>query len=827
MSAVASRVDPPSPCRPGLRHGPTPERGERDAPGGPNALDRFAARALRAFGARWRGRRAAARARAVARRAAALGGLPETERCALFERLRASLRRRGHDERSVIEALGHAVLLAERTLGLHARDGQRIAAEALLRGHFVEMPTGEGKTLAVALAAAAAALDGTPVHVLTANDYLAERDARRLAPLYAALGLSSAWVSPEMDERERRAAYAADVVHLTGKQIGFDRMRDALAADAQTGSLAARLGELARPCARGDERHEPLLRGLCSAIVDEADSLLIDEARTPLVLAAPRAERGRAERESVVALGLARMLDAGVDYRLSRKHRAAELTEHGAKTLGELAERVAGTWRSARYRDERVRDALAALHLWHRDRDYVVRDDAVELVDEHSGRTLPDRRLQRGMHMLLEIKEHCAPKPENEIVASIACQRLFRRYRRLAGTSGTLQEVRGELEAVYGACLVRVPHARSPRRETLPARVLPSRARQLDALMEEVRRCRAAERPVLIGTRSVEQSNGVAALLVAHGVAHRVLNASQDTDEAAIVAEAGQLGRVTVATNMAGRGTDIPLGAGVAERGGLHVVSLAFNDARRIDRQLAGRAARQGDPGSFRQLWSLADARLCEVVPVPCSSLARHLLHGERCNPLVGALAVALVRLAQRRLEWRHARERRAALAADKAWVKWSEERQTSTLAALDAIDATYTDREAFVAALKPHVGKLKAPELKLLQKHLGEHDEAAAYCLSKGEREPNLDLRDTENVPLGEDIDAYFEREVTPHVPDAWIDRSKVDERDGQVGIVGYEIPFNRHFYVYVPPRPLEEIDADLARVSKEIVELLGEVGV
>jgi len=169
---------------------------------------------------------------------------------------------------------------------------------------------------------------------------------------------------------------------------------------------------------------------------------------------------------------------------------------------------------------------------------------------------------------------------------------------------------------------------------------------------------------------------------------------------------------------------------------------------------------------------------------------------------------------------------RRAALVADKAWAKWDEKRQTSTLAALDAIDPTYTDREAFVAALKPHVGKLKAAELKLLQKHLGEHDEEAAYCLSRGEREPNPDLRDTENVPLGEDIDAYFEREVTPHVPDAWIDRSKVDERDGQVGIVGYEIPFNRHFYVYVPPRPLEEIDADLARVSKEIVELLGEVG-
>ena len=673
MSLHALATELPRPCRPGLRHGPAPEAGERDCAAlrERTAFDRHVGRVFERLGSGRRARRAAARSRAVAACAAELATLPADELAERLEALRRTLRRGGHDETSVRLALAHASLAAERTLSLVPRDGQRRAAEALLRGRFVEMPTGEGKTLATALAAAAAALDGTPVHVLTANDYLAARDAARLEPLYAALGLSSAAVLPTMDERARRAAYAADIVHVTGKQIGFDWMRDALAGGAQACSLVARLGALTRPAGhdprRPAERHgaAPLMRGLCFAVVDEADSLLIDEARTPLVLAAPRSGEERAEREGVVALALARMLDEDIDYRLERERGEATLTERGAETLGRLTERVPGSWQTSRYRDERVRQALAALYLFQRDHHYVVRAGKVELVDEHSGRTLPDRRLQRGLHMLLELKEHCEPTPDSDVVASIACQALFGRYVRLAGTSGTLTEVRGELAEVYGAHLVRVPHERPSRAETLAPRVLANRAAQLDVLIEEIERCRAAGRPVLIGTRSVEQSNGVAALLAAHGIAHTVLNACHDAEEAAVVAGAGQACRVTVATNMAGRGTDIALGEGVAERGGLHVVSLAFNDARRLDRQLAGRSARQGEPGSFRQLWSLDDTVLRDALPPALSSLARHLLRRTGGGRAGGErLALALVRLAQRRIERRHARQRRAALAA-------------------------------------------------------------------------------------------------------------------------------------------------------------------
>ena len=654
----------PPPCRPGLRRGAAPERRRRAEAGERTALDRHVERVLDAFGARRAARAAAARAAAVAARTAELDDLSAAELVADLERLRAALRRGGHDERTLREALAHAAHAAERTLRLAPRDGQRLAADALLRGRFVEMPTGEGKTLATALAAAAAALDGTPVHVLTANDYLAARDAARLAPLYAALGLTSACALPTMGEAARRDAYAADIVHVTGKQVGFDWMRDALAGGPEASSLLARLGPLTCPAGARGRPRAPLLRGLCLAIVDEADSLLIDEARTPLVLAAPRPDDARAERECTVALALARMLEADIDYRLSRERREATLTERGVETLERLVERIDDVWRTSRYRDERIRHALAALHLWHRDRDYVVRDGVLELVDEHSGRTLPDRRLQRGLHLLLELKERCAPTPDNDVIASIACQRLFRRYARLAGTSGTLGEVRGELAAVYAARLVRVPHAHPPRAETLPPRVLADRAAQLDALIEELERCRAAGRPVLIGTRSVEQSNGVAARLAAHGIAHRVLNACHDEEEAAIVVTAGLAGRITVATNMAGRGTDIPLGPGVAERGGLHVVSLAFNDARRIDRQLSGRAARQGEPGSFRQLWSLDDAALRDAMPPKLLHLARQMLGSGRWRSLAHRFALVLVRLAQRRIEWGHARRRGAALAA-------------------------------------------------------------------------------------------------------------------------------------------------------------------
>lgn len=650
-------------CRPGLRNGRTPTRElpAREA----SALDCLVKRLQERLGSGREERIAEQLSVALERRIEALEAMAREDAAKALERVREQLVVCGHEPETMLDALAHACMAAKRTLSLEPRDGQRRAAIALLLGRFVEMPTGEGKTLATALAAVTTALDGTPVHVLTANDYLAERDATNLSPLYEAVGLTVDCVLPGMNDAARRKAYERNVVHLTGKQAGFDWMRDALLLGPDADSLVRRLGALTCPGGRRGSL-PPLQRGLCSGILDEADSLLLDEARTPLVLAAQLTTGLAHEEEGGIALALARMLSSDCDFQLHRERREAVLTEVGVRTLDRLGERVPGVWQASRYRNERVRQALAALHLWERDRDYVVRDQAVLLVDEQSGRALPDRRLQHGLHGLIELKQHCRSTPESETVASIALQSFFLRYIRLVGTSGTLMESRNELAQTYGVCVSRIQPEHASRLTKLPARVFVSRVDQLDALIVETRRALASDRPVLVGTRSVEQSSGVGALLAAHDIPHRVLDASQDFDEAAIVAEAGTAGRVTVATNMAGRGTDIALGEDVARRGGLHLISLAFNDSRRVDRQLAGRTARQGDPGTFLQLWTLDDPALESALPSRLLGLMKRALDQNRYFPIIHSLALCIVRLAQRRIELRHSRHRRNAQAASK-----------------------------------------------------------------------------------------------------------------------------------------------------------------
>lgn len=643
--------------RPGLRHGPAPER--RADNRRCTSLDCVVRAVYRHIFARRARRREEHWQQALLARIKAIQQLtPEAQRLA-FDTVKAQIAFKASRDAFTLEALAHACLAAENSLSLSPHAGQRRAASALLMQQFVELPTGEGKTLAVALAAAVMSLDGTPVHILTANDYLAERDAHCLSPFYAALGLSAGCVLPTMDESSRRQSYRCNVVYLTGKQAGFDWMRDALIRGPDAHQLVNQLGELT--ASRHDSRSVPIQRGLCAAILDEADSMLLDEARTPLILASPAMGRASLEHDGSIALGLAQMLGADTDYVLDKQTRQATLTDAGKVRLGQLAQRVPGVWRASRYRDERVRQALVALHLWRLDRDYVVLNQEIQLVDEQTGRALPDRRLQHGLHGLLELKERCKPTAENETVASIAFQSFFLRYLQLVGTSATLAEARGELARVYRSTLVQIPSIRPSRLRRQPARVFRSRAEQFDELIEEVHAALAQDRPVLIGTRSVEQSRGVSALLRAHSIAHSVLDASQDVDEARVIAEAGKARCITVATNMAGRGTDIPLGEGVAERGGLHLVSLAFNDSRRVDRQLIGRTARQGDPGSFRQLWSLDDPELEAVLPKWLLSKAQYLLRRDVPARTAQNVVLLAVRFAQKKLEHQQAYERRNA----------------------------------------------------------------------------------------------------------------------------------------------------------------------
>jgi len=524
----------------------------------------------------WRSAAAACRHVASQAEQAAAGPMPG-DLAELLRATRMRLRREGLSADAVAAALGLVARIAADTLGLQARPTQLFAAAALLDNRMAEMATGEGKTLAIGLAAAVAALAGMPVHAITANDYLAARDAARLTPLFSALGLRAASLAGVSGDEERRAVYGHDIVYATAKDLAFDFLRD-------------------RPTG-GQRTAAPLLRGLCMALLDEADSILLDEAEVPLILsrAAPHAARRAFLWQ---ALSLARGLAVGADFSLHAADRQARLTTAGEERLAGLAAGLGGPWLRPRYRREAVLTALSALHVYRRDEHYVVKDGAVELLDEVTGRIAIGRVWSRGLHTVVALKEGLRPPAETETVAQTTFQRFFQRYWRLAGISGTLKEARGELREVYGATVVNVPLHRPSRRADGPERGFASVGAMFDAVATRAAELRAAGRPVLIGTDSVEASQALAARLAKAGIAAAVLNALHDAQEAAIVAAAGRAGQVTVATRMAGRGTDIELDEAARAAGGLHVISCQHNLSRRLDRQLAGRAGRHGDPGS-------------------------------------------------------------------------------------------------------------------------------------------------------------------------------------------------------------------------------------
>lgn len=518
--------------------------------------------------------------------------------------LRIKLRREGFT-RPLIGAVFALVREASfRVSGRRHYPEQLMGGLALLRGKLVEMATGEGKTVTATLPACTVALAGHPVHVITVNDYLAGRDAEEMAPVFKFLGLSVGCVVQGMKTHERRHAYARSVTYCSNKELAFDYLRDRVAVAQRRSRLHVSLERL-----RADPgRDEGLvLRGLHYAIVDEADSVFIDDARTPLILSSTHdASDERTDCEAALELGAE--MAAGVDFATNLAEREIVLTRAGRTRVAAFAEGREGVWTSARVREELVTQALSALTLFKRDQHYIVADGKVQIVDESTGRVMPDRSWERGLHQLIEAREGCEPTARHETLARLTYQRLFRRYLKLAGMSGTAREVSGEIKQVYGLDVVRIPLHRPSRRHVLPSRVYLTRDAKWAAVVDAVEaRAVAGGRPVVIGTRSVQASEEVSRELLRRGVAHALLNAKQDKDEAVIVARAGEPAQVTVATNMAGRGTDIRLGQGVAERGGLHVILTEFHESRRIDRQFFGRCARQGDPGSCEAIVSLED----------------------------------------------------------------------------------------------------------------------------------------------------------------------------------------------------------------------------
>jgi preprotein translocase subunit SecA len=544
----------------------------------------------------------------VAAHAAGLAEADDESLRARAAQLGLELREWGYQDERVAQMFALVRELASRTLGKRHYDVQLIGGWVLLHGMVTEMETGEGKTLTATLAVCTAALAGVPVHVITVNDYLARRDAEMLTPLYAALGLSVGVVVSGMDPAARRAAYACDVTYCTNKEVAFDYLKDRIALRGHPSRLRLQLERLS---GGGGRAERVIHRGLHFAIVDEADSILVDEARTPLIISS---RKGDAAEEEIyrTALAVARELEVDVDFAIEGPEREIALTADGRERVRELGEPRGGVFRGRRRREEFVRQALVALHLFHRDQHYLVQDDQVQIVDEYTGRLMPDRSWEHGLHQLIEVKEDVSVTGRQDTLARISYQRFFRRYHRLAGMTGTAREVSAELWSVYGLAVATVPTNRPCGRELLGERVLATADEKWERVVTRIGELHGDGRPVLVGTRSVAASEHLSALLDAAGLSHVILNARQDREEAEIVARAGAPGRITVATNMAGRGTDIELAPGVAEIGGLHVLATERHDARRIDRQLFGRCGRQGDPGTAEAIVSLED-ELCRV----------------------------------------------------------------------------------------------------------------------------------------------------------------------------------------------------------------------
>lgn len=597
---------------------------------------------------------------AIHQEAEALVGRSDAELRELTRQLRRLLQQQGHTDELLVRSFALVREVAGRTVGMRHFDSQLLAGLVLFHGNIAEMQTGEGKTLTATLPAATAALAGIPVHVITVNEYLSVRDAQTMKPIYSLLGLSVGSIRQDMTLPERRKAYACDVVYCTNKDLVFDYLKDRIA----LGDKLHPLHLHAERLKGGDEVMKKLmLRGLHFAIVDEADSVLIDESRTPLILSGPEIQNEDKERLYAESLEFASSLQQGKHYRLDRNQNSITLTSAGEDFVHEKASHMGAYWSGFKRPVEQVTQALSALFLFEKDRHYLVRDGKVQIIDEHTGRVMPDRSWERGLHQLIEMKEGCELTKPRETLARISYQRFFRQYYHLCGMTGTANEVASEFWSVYGLPVVSVSTHKVSRRINYPSQLFLSSEEKWQEILSRIKSFQSDGRSVLVGTHSVSASETLSGVLHAAEMEHQVLNAKQDQDEAQIVARAGQSGMVTIATNMAGRGTDIKLADEVEKCGGLHVILSEYHEASRIDRQLEGRCARQGDPGSFEIIVSVDDFLLKGKRGGVWGALARsRFIRRMGMQRYLGLLAM---KKSQRRLERIHARMRKDLLKSD------------------------------------------------------------------------------------------------------------------------------------------------------------------
>lgn len=541
---------------------------------------------------------------------------------------------------------------SRRAIGQEHYTVQMVAGIALFEGFVAEMQTGEGKTLTATLPAYLRALPGRGCHVITANDYLAIRDAKKNHKVFELLGITCACVIPDHEDAQRREAYAQDITYGTVREVGFDFLRDRLKAGARGHEEEKRWFQST------PEGEPPVQRGHEFALVDEADSVLIDEARTPLVI-------GMAQPVDPITLArtrwcqrVAAQLQPDTHFEFDPNRRHAVLRGEGCRQILLTARPslLDSTPHEEIYRS--IERALVARYGFQSGRDYLLVDGEVVIVDESTGRTMEGRKWQEGLHQAIEAKEHLPITVTTGCAARITVQSFFRRYAHLAGMTGTASTARAEMKATYDLKVAVIPTHRPSIRKRLPPRVFTTLTRKWSAVADEVERLHAGEKAVLVGTPSVTASESLSQILEARGIPHQVLNARYHEQESEIVGQAGHAGRVTIATNMAGRGTDIELEPRVRELGGLHVIATEMHSSARIDRQLIGRCARQGDPGQCQFFLSVEDELFRVLQPEVRDRLARDARMESEAHGELPASWLKRFERTQQALEAAHTRQR-------------------------------------------------------------------------------------------------------------------------------------------------------------------------
>ncbi len=615
---------------------------------------------------------------------------------------------RGGDCPHLPDALAAIREASVRKLGMRPFLVQIMGALALHRGYLAEMATGEGKTLTAGLAAVLAGWTKRPCHIVTVNDYLVERDAERLSPLYIFCGIRVGCITGAMDTAARIKGYACDVTYTTSKELLADFLRDRI----RMGALQNPTRRLIRQLLSPQSQDGLVMRGLHTAIVDEADSVLIDEAVTPLIISALH-ENEQLKEAARTANAMIAELRAGEDYEVKLRYKEIELTETGRQKLLDQAgsgkgdggretvdgrretvdgrretgdgsglpspvacplfpcppesgsdhrqsgSDLPGLWQGTERRRELVIQALVARELFQRDKQYIVADNKVVIVDEFTGRPMPQRTWREGMHQAIEAKEGVPISDPSETIARLSFQRFFRCFHKLSGMTGTANEASAEFWQTYRLPVVPIPTNRPCIREHWPDRIFDDEETKWAGIVEEITRIHAQGRPILVGTRSVLASERLAGLLARKSIECNILNASRLHEEARIVAMAGEHARITIATNMAGRGTDILLGRGVPAIGGLHVIATERHESARVDRQLFGRSARQGDPGSSQAFVSLQDELIVRYLPATLQKTIR------RAFPASHKVAGGGFWMAQRKAQRLAAKQRQAVLQSD------------------------------------------------------------------------------------------------------------------------------------------------------------------